>query len=161
MAPPRRAGSRHRGDTAGTRLAPKGRGGTLTLPGLLLPCQCAAQLAQERLVLLHLGGPRGGRSWWRGGHMRVRATHRRPGSGQEGAAAASPPLPTDPEVSMLQLSSPPAIQRDPERSARHDRPPFVQPHRAGSPESISPTNMYGQMLSLCQNPGAELGHHLS
>lgn len=38
--------------------------------------------------------------------MGVRATHRRPGSGQEGAAAASPPLPTDLEVPLLQLSSP-------------------------------------------------------
>lgn len=92
--------------------------------------------------------------------MQVRATHRRPGSGQEGAAAASPPLPTDPEVPVLQLSSPPAIQRDPELSARHDRPPFVRPHRAGSPESISPTNIRGQMLSLCQDPGAGLGHPL-
>lgn len=36
----------------------------------------------------------------------MRATHRRPGSGQEGAAPASPPLPTDPEVPVLQLSSP-------------------------------------------------------
>lgn len=91
----------------------------------------------------------------------MRTTHRRPGSGQEGAAAASPPLPTDPEVPVLQLSSPPAKQRDPARSARHDRPPFVRPHRAGSPESISPSNMYGLMLSLCQDLGAGLGHPLS
>lgn len=38
--------------------------------------------------------------------MGVRATQRRPGSGQEGAAAASPPLPTDLEVPLLLLSSP-------------------------------------------------------
>lgn len=71
----------------------------------------------------------------------MRATHRWPGSGQEGAAAASPPLPTDLEVPLLQLSSPPATQRDPARGARHHRPPFVRPQRAGSPESMSPTNM--------------------
>lgn len=104
-APPGRTGSGHPGDTAGTELAPMGH--ALTLPCLLLPRQCAAQFAQERLVLLHLGSPRGGRSWWRGGHKRVHATHRRPGSGQEGAAAASPPLPADPEVRVLQLSSSP------------------------------------------------------
>lgn len=38
LAPPRRARSGHMGDTASTRLAPKGRWGTLTLPGLLFPC---------------------------------------------------------------------------------------------------------------------------
>lgn len=103
LAPRRRARSGHPGDNADTGLAPMGR--ELTLPCLLLSRQCTAQLAQERLVLLHLGGPRGGRLWWRGGHMRVHGTHRRPGSGQEGAAAASPPLPTDPEVPVLQLSS--------------------------------------------------------
>lgn len=77
---PRRGGRAHwrrRGgqgaDTQGTPLGLGWRqedtGGALTLPGLLLPRQRAAQLAQERLVLLHLGGPRGGRSRWRGGHM--------------------------------------------------------------------------------------------
>lgn len=106
LAPPERVGSGYPRDRAGSRLAPREHRGALTLPGLLLPRQCAAQLAQERFVLLHLGGPRGGRSWWRGGHMGVRATHRRPGSGQEGAAAASPPLPADLEVGPLQLSSP-------------------------------------------------------
>lgn len=42
--------------------------GALTLLGLLLPRQRAAQLAEERFVLLHPVGPQGGRAQRRGGH---------------------------------------------------------------------------------------------
>lgn len=70
--------------------------------------------------------------------MGVRATHRRPGSGQEGAAAASPPLPADLEVPLSSCS---------QRSRTlcvvpgTTNPLLCGPQRAGSPESISPTNV--------------------
>ena len=94
--------------------------GALTLLGLLLPRQRAAQLAQERLVLLHSVGPQGGRARRRGGHgargvsgSRARAQRvweppwspppLAPGSGWEGAAPAPAPAPRPP----LALRSPP------------------------------------------------------
>lgn len=99
----------------------RGRGwrpaaGALTLLGLLLPRQRAAQLAEERFVLLHPVGPQGGRAqrrgrtwgrtgtWWPGqGAARLGAAlvpphlpPARPGSGREGAAPAPAPPPPAP-----------------------------------------------------------------
>lgn len=94
----RNSGARARGPAAGSgrapgrrRLVPRGAcaagggrraagGRALTLLGLLLPRQRAAQLAQERLVLLHLVRPRAGRAQRRGGHG--------PGAGAAGVGAA-------------------------------------------------------------------------
>lgn len=146
--------------------------GALTLLGLLLPRQRAAQLAQERFVLLHPGGARGGRARRRGGHgpsASRQVAARSPG----GAGRARPP-PSPPALSPAGVPAPrrtgspsPADKSHswrggveggpgPSARARHSRP-FVLPlcaagllEAAGKPRRS--TRLHTRVISAKEPP---------